>query len=654
MNKLKLISLDLENFKGIKSFSLNANGENIKVFGENATGKTTIFDAFVWLLFDKDSQNKKQFSIKTLDDGKEVHGLNHSVEAQFLLNDIVINLRKVYTETWTKKRGSAMKEFTGHSTDYCIDGVPAKKKEYEEKVSSIVSEDVFKLLTSPSYFNDQLHWKERRKTLLDICGDITDQEVISNNKNLDKLVPILNQRDIEKHRLVIASKKKEINDEIDRIPVRIDEINHNLPDVKGIDEKKVKSDIEHQKFLKTQKEDEISRIRNGTEIAEKQKHMREIESILLEIKNKHNTENQDKVNDKQRLFYDVKNKVDNLTNQVENLQRQIQSERNNLQYQEDTIQKVRNEWHTINDKEFHFEHDENCPTCNQSLPLEQIEEAQSKAKSYFNTKKSMELEGTSEHGIRLKNQCESIKSRIDKLQQEKNDKDAELQDVTKRKDQVLNELEELKANTSKVEDNTEYASKVNESVEVEQEIKELKENAQITIDKIHAEIIEVKTAIETHEDDLQQLKQHENSKVRVDELKEQERTLATEYEKLEGELFLTEEFIRGKVQMLESKINSKFKFARFKLFETQVNGGLNEVCETTFEGVPYSSGLNNAARINVGLDIINTLSDHYNFSAPIFIDNRESVTKLIDTDAQIISLVVSDKDKKLRIEKDDK
>ena len=104
------------------------------------------------------------------------------------------------------------------------------------------------------------------------------------------------------------------------------------------------------------------------------------------------------------------------------------------------------------------------------------------------------------------------------------------------------------------------------------------------------------------------------------------------------------------MQLLEEKINSKFKHARFKLFDQQINDGLRENCETLYKGIPYSSGLNNAARINIGLDIINTLSDHYDFAAPIFVDNSEAVTKLIDVNAQVISLVVSEVDKELRIE----
>jgi hypothetical protein len=101
--------------------------------------------------------------------------------------------------------------------------------------------------------------------------------------------------------------------------------------------------------------------------------------------------------------------------------------------------------------------------------------------------------------------------------------------------------------------------------------------------------------------------------------------------------------------MLEGKINSKFHMARFKLFEVQVNGALAECCETTFNGVPYSN-LNNGARLNIGLDIINTLAEHYGFSPPVWLDNAESVTDILPTKGQQIRLIVSAADKKLRVE----
>jgi vacuolar-type H+-ATPase subunit I/STV1 len=168
--------------------------------------------------------------------------------------------------------------------------------------------------------------------------------------------------------------------------------------------------------------------------------------------------------------------------------------------------------------------------------------------------------------------------------------------------------------------------------------------------KVKQDIQSLQSELDDIEKAKARVEQYNAGMERIQELKEQEKELAREYEKLESELYLTEQFIRTKVNLLEEKINSRFKLARFKLFDQQINGGVVECCETLYQGVPYSGGLNNAARINVGLDIINTLSEHYGFTAPIFIDNREAVTKLIETKSQVISLVVSEPDKKLRVE----
>ncbi len=204
MQELKLLNLTLKNFKGVNSFTLQSKGENVKVFGDNATGKTTLFDAFIWLLFDKDSQNKKDFQIKTVtENGQEKHNLDHMVESTFSLNGSELKLAKAYKEKWTKKRGAATKEFSGHTTDYFIDDVPSKKKEFTDKVAEIIDEGVFKLLTSPSYFNEHLHWQKRRDLLLEIAGDVSQEEVIQKNPNLKKLLDHLNGRSIEDHKKVI-------------------------------------------------------------------------------------------------------------------------------------------------------------------------------------------------------------------------------------------------------------------------------------------------------------------------------------------------------------------------------------------------------------------------------------------------------------------
>jgi hypothetical protein len=199
-------------------------------------------------------------------------------------------------------------------------------------------------------------------------------------------------------------------------------------------------------------------------------------------------------------------------------------------------------------------------------------------------------------------------------------------------------------------DNPSYSDKIAEKQKIETEIRELKEASEQSIQSIYGEVAELKMKRDQLQGELGKFIVADQSQKRIDELKAQERVLGAEFEKLEGELYLTEEFIRTKVNLLEERINSKFKYVTFQLFDQQINGGLTETCQTLFNGVPYDKGLNNAARINSGLDIINTLSEHYGFSAPIFVDNAEAVTKLIDTKSQVISLVVSEMDKALRVE----
>ena len=232
---MKLTKLTLRNFKGIKDFTLDTKGESVSIFSDNGVGKTTLADAWFWLLFNKDSLNRSDFEIKTLDqDGAAIPMLEHEVEGILSLDGKPLTLKKVYSESWTKKRGSANKEFTGHSTDHFIDGVPVKKNEYEAKIASIVDDRAFALLTNPRHFNEVLSWRERRELLLNICGDITDDAVIASDGKLGKLPDILQGRSLEDHRKVIKAQMVKLNQELTTIPVRISEVQRGLPSINSI------------------------------------------------------------------------------------------------------------------------------------------------------------------------------------------------------------------------------------------------------------------------------------------------------------------------------------------------------------------------------------------------------------------------------------
>ena len=155
---MKLTKLELLNFKGLKSFAININ-DDVVIRGDNATGKTTVFDSVCWLLFGKDSLDRADFEIKTLDGGEPIHKVNHEVTGTFTLDEGgTVELKRVYREKYSSPRGGEV-TLTGHTTDYFVDGVPKKEKEYKEIVNSLVDENIFKLITNPLYFNETYSWQ---------------------------------------------------------------------------------------------------------------------------------------------------------------------------------------------------------------------------------------------------------------------------------------------------------------------------------------------------------------------------------------------------------------------------------------------------------------------------------------------------------------
>jgi len=652
--EIRLQKLTLKYFKGVRKFELSLNGRNAAVYGDNATGKTTLYDAFLWLLFDKDSLNRSNFGIKTLDeDGEAINGLDHEVEAVLDVNGKSLSLRKVYYEKWTKQRGSAKKVFSGHTTDYFVDEVPAKKKEYTEKIAELADENIFRLLTDPRFFNEQLHWEERRKKLLEVCGDISDADVIASDKKLDKLSKVLGNRTIEDHKKVIVAKRKEINQQLERIPIRIDEVQNGLPDIEGLDFDQLQANIKKYRTMQEARRKTISRIETGGEIAEKEKQIAQLETELLKIKQEHESKERE-------AFYSLVSERDKLSSEHTKMlsklwAKQDKAERVKEQIirGEKEVKNLRAKWYEENKRTFEYSQETVCPTCGQDIPGVQLQEARDNALKAFNLEKSERLEAINKQGRDIAADVADKKIDYSALSEECESLEKRAEDIDSRISELERKIADIETSFGAVEDTDAYKAKVEQIEALKTDIRRLRVSTESQIEKekegiakLEAEIAEMQTKSAFKE-------QYEKGIARIAELGAEEKTLAKELEELDEQLYLTDEFTKTKVNLLESSINSKFKMARFKMFEVQINGGIKECCETVYEGVPYSD-LNNAARINIGLDIINTLSEHYNFSAPIFVDNRESVTKLTDVNAQVISLVVSEQDKKLRVELEEK
>lgn len=633
---MKLTKLELLNFKGLKSFAININGD-VVIRGDNATGKTTVFDSVCWLLFGKDSLDRADFEIKTLDGGKPIHKVNHEVTGTFTLDEGgTVELKRVYREKYSSPRGGDV-TLTGHTTDYFVDGVPKKEKEYKELVNTLIDESIFKLITNPLYFNETYSWQNRRKLLLEMCGDIDDISVINSRDDLRRLAELLEGRTVDDHRKVVAAKKTAINKELDMIPIRIDEAVRNKPETVS-DKAKLIRDIQTLDAGIDEIEKQKAIIQNGFSFTEKESKIRDIKRQLEAQRSKVLS---DYHKQKQHLRGEYEASLTKL--KIVEVDRDRCADRRDelnkeIERESKRIVTLQSEFDTFNAQQFNKE---SCPTCGQALPADK----QAVLEAEFNTNKSKKLEewkGLIESAVKLKEnyeeQQEIMVSKIDNLTTE----------ASKYSDAYNVKFKEYEAYSEpNVEDDPVYADLKAQLFLLEIDNEPGTEGEELA--KLDEELSFMKSKKAGLETELNKFKLIDDINHRIIELENQQQKLVAEKNALDEASFLMDEFIKAKVNMLEENINSRFKLARFKMFNVMLNGNVEECCETTYKGVPYRS-MNNAARINVGLDIINALTSYYKVNAPVFIDNAEAVTDFITVNSQTIKLIVDESKPQLTVE----
>ncbi|HAA5699010.1 TPA_asm: hypothetical protein GF885_04730 [Listeria monocytogenes] len=645
MKTIKLLKLQLENFKGIKELEIDFQ-DNTSIYGANASGKTTILDAFTWLLFDKDSTNKKDFAIKTLDtEGNIIHKLNHVVTAVLNIDGEQIELSKKYMEKWTKSRGKLEQELTSHTTEYYIDEIKKKANEYKSFISELLDEELFKLITNPLYFNEQFDWKKRRAMLIKIAGDVTDDEVISADDLLKDLSTFLGKHSIEDKLIQINEQRKNLRKRLELIPELINEATKAKQDTTGLNQSDIKGElsvIEEQIQLIEQ---EKNVLKSGGIQTELNKQKANIELELTKIKANEQKEVQELLMSKKEEIFKERNELIDVKNRIGESTFLIQRKQGEIATKQQELTKLGKEWDVLQLEKFD-EHRKKCPTCNQDFPAEHLSSMIEK----FNQEKAEKIKENEAAGKSSKAVIEEIEGDIAELSFDNKANDLELNNIDSKLEILEQEKKALEHQLEQAENSTTYIEKQSELEMIEEKLRDEKGSSitavaeiQIKIDKLNAEASDLKA-------DLAKFDSNQKQENRIHELEEEAAEKSAVYNELEKGLYLIEQFNKAKCNLLEDKINSKFKYVSFKLFKTQINGGIDECCETIYNGVPYNSGLNNAARINGGLDIINALTEHVQVRATIFVDNRESVTELIHTESQLVSLIVSESDKNLRVE----
>ena len=635
---IHLHQLTLTNFKGIKELTVEF-GAITNISGDNGTGKSTLFDAFTWLLFGKDSHEAKDFNIKTLDQaGNATPMLEHAVEGLLSADGVKSTLKRVYQEKWQRRRGCEQSELTGHETLYYWNGVPLQAGEYKTKIEALVNEGLFKLLTSTLYFNS-MKWNDRRQVLILIAGEIPDSEVMAamNKQQVAKITAILNSgKPLADFRKELAMRKKKLSDDLRTIPSRVDEVTRAIP--QATDFEAVKANISKASAILTEIEntinDQVSAYKSQGEAVQA------IQNEIFKLKHKQQAIAFEEEAKAQRIYNEHALLISNIKNRHTECLRLSEAARDALPKliqtkteAEKSIYQLRLQWADNNAIEFVFdEEDSICPTCKQPIDVDKSE-----LQARFEEQKASELSEISEEGKRQALLLSQTSKIIDQTNNEISNLAREASDLeAKLKSAMSAELDSvIPADSKTLQD------------EIQKLELQILESPKLDIESLKQQKADVSDEINRLQAILGTGEVINRGKARINYLLSEEKTLSQHISDLEQQEFAMDAYTRSRMDMVEARVNGKFSLVKFRMFNTLINGGIEEACDCMVHGVPYAD-VNSAGKIQAGIDIIGTLSKHYKISAPIWIDNRESTNNIPPTKSQLINLIVS-KDKSLII-----
>ena len=636
--QIEIRSMDISNFKGIHSLHLDFHNGVNTLYGDNATGKTSVYDALTWLLFGKDSHGNSTFSIKPMD--VPAGSVTPEVSVILMVNGEEVKLRKTLREKWEKHRGSTEARFAGNTTDYFVDDVPRKEGEYKRIIAGYIDEAQFKLLTSVYAFARDMHWKDRRALLSEICGLPDDASLLSSAPQFAELAEAVGRRTVDDYKAALMAQRKGANASLNTLPVRIDECERMVRELAGLPFEQARRTAEALQNDRARVQTDLAKLDGDALIAQTENERDALNNQLRELENENRAH-------RDSQYVPVKDETLALQQDLRCAQealaaaeREQASTRERIENGESRLDEYRARWRAIDKEQFTGG---TCPTCGQTLPAAELDAA----KKRFETSKQDRKNGLLEDSELLKADIASMQTRLQTVE-------ASLPSLREDTDKAKRALADYTPPAAPViEDLPDYARRkeaITRSIDdCNRRIERLGTDKQAERDRLENEYRAITSRILENDATLAKEQTLADTRRRVTELQEEQRRAAAEVEEMDRMIELCEEFARFRVQSVEQSVNSKFKLARFRLFREQINGGLMDCCDVVVDGVPYAD-LNSAMQINVGLDIIETLSQHYDRRVPLFIDNAESVTKLQEISAQVVRLAVSAEDKELRLE----
>lgn len=644
--RLTLEKMVISNFKGIRDLEIDF-GHVTKISGANGTGKSSIADAFAWVLFNKDSQGNApgtaDFQEKPRDeDGNEIHNLDTTVELYCRLDTMPFNLRRTQRENWVKKRGSTDSVFQGNVSTYWINEVETKLTDFRSRISEIVSEEAFRLIGSLSAFN-ALDWKKRREHLLTMT-DIDADSYLLQQDSYRQLADEVAQRGVgvEDLRKILTDQRKRTNNELQLFPVRIDEANKALPTFEAGEVEAAEKGLKSTEAELSAIQEKIAQAKAQSKQANNSELIFNLEAEVVGLRRIVSSEHRANIQALERNRNDASEAYRRATDALTDTEHRLTIAEVELKQATNKRDDLRKSYSEAYERTMDVKSAVGtvCPTCERPFPEEQVQAAIEKTRQMFEERRKEDLLKIKEQGIKTAEEIARLEKVADTLRADAKQLGAKIEAASAERDAAYEKLN----NAPKEPD----YSKNPEIDALLARIKTLKAESDASPDEkiteYENEKEQVTTQIKKYRVVLALRDSGEETKKRIVELEKQQHNAASRIGEIEQLIALVEQFVQDRCRVLEDSINDKFPTVRWKLFETQINGGIADVCQAY---IPCPSGLvaygsaNTAAKINADIEIVNVLSAHHGVSLPLFADNAERVNRLADTDTQLISLQVT-------------
>lgn len=642
--KMKLKKLHIQNFKGCKDREIDF-GNKTSIKGVNGSGKTTVADAAMWVLFGKDSTGASTFDIRPKDaDGADIDFVDIKVELVMSVDDREIALVKTQKQNWVKKRGAEEQTFQGNTNTYEINTIPKSEKEFKAYIEELVPEEVFKFASNTNAFMAQKPG-DRRETLFKLVSDMTDADVLATDPKFqslaDQLAQFTSEEILSRDKKALSENKKKLQE----IPARIDEVNKSIVEQ---DYSEAEGKLAELREQLASVEDDKSDASVYEQVNQLKSEIAKYKGELEDIEREANADIVSKRKDLQYKIIDADQQISSVTRSIQSIKSDIEALEIKIPANEQTLSSLGEDYKKLKAEEISADASV-CPTCQREYESDKKEGIIAD----FQKKKDDRLMQINVRGKDVANLLKANKEDLEKLKAKLTEAEFQLIDLIKSKADLQKELETVPGAVD-LSMNDKYQAAQNSLINAEGNL-EIALNMTRDANTKKQAIVDRKRSIQSEIDIINQILAGKqavaNAKARVEELKEEQRRLSQDIATVEKEVYLLEEFNKAKVNLLSDRINAHFKVVRWKLFERQINGGYNPICEPLVNGQAYSSALNSGHKILAELDIIQALQRIYEISVPVFLDNAERINNfnIPEMDCQLIALSVTE-DKVLKVE----